>query len=155
MSRLFGLRSRFGIAVAGVGILCATLSACGGGGGGGGTTTSSAPAGTGSSPVVASVATLTWDTPNQDMSGACISGVSSYQIHYGTSADSLSQTATVQSSAVSCTNSGISTACGPIQSCTYPVKNLTSGATWYFAVQVTDTSGQSSGYSNMASKAIP
>ncbi len=150
MSGLFGSRSGFGVAVAGVGVLCAMLSACGGGGG---AAASSAPAGAGSPSAVAPAATLTWNAPNQELSGACINGISSYQIHYGTSAVNLTQTATVQASAVSCTDSGIANACGPILSCTYPVRDLTSG-TWYFAVQVTDTSGQSSGYSNIAAKSI-
>ncbi|MDA8364924.1 MAG: hypothetical protein M0Z84_14185 [Gammaproteobacteria bacterium] len=153
MTRLFGSRGRYGIGLAGVGVLCTILAGCGGGGGAGGAPSSQA--GTGSSSIIAGVsaATLQWNAPNQDMSGACIN-VASYQIHYGTSSTNLTQTATVPAGTVSCTNSGTTNACGPIQSCTYPIKNLSSG-TWYFAVQVTDVSGQQSGYSSIAPDSIP
>ena len=134
-----------------VGFCSVLLAACGGGGG----TSPGAAQATSSSPSVspAGVATLTWNAPNQTLGGSCVD-VASYQVHYGTSPASLGQTQNVPSGSVSCVNSGASDACGPIQSCTDPVGNLSSGV-WYFAVQVTDTSGQQSGYSSVASTPIP
>ena len=147
VTTLMGLRGRCGAGLIGISVLCTMLAACGGG-----SSSSQAGAGSGSTIAGVSKATLTWTAPNQDMNGACIN-VSSYQIHYGTSAASLSQTATVQASTVSCTNTGATNACGPILSCTYPVANLPAG-TWYFSVQVTDTSGQQSGYSSIATESL-
>ena len=149
MTTVMGLRGRCGVNLFGIGVLCTMLAACGGGGG-----SSSSQAGTGSGSTIGGVstATLAWTAPNQDMTGACIN-VSSYQINYGTSADSLSQTATVQAGTVSCTNTGATNACGPVESCTYPIANLPAG-TWYFAVQLTDTSGQQSGQSSIVTESL-
>ena len=144
MTTVMGLRGRCGVNLFGIGVLCTMLAACGGGGG-----SSSSQAGTIGG---VSTATLAWTAPNQDMTGACIN-VSAYQINYGTSADSLSQTATVQAGTVSCTNTGATNACGPIESCTYPIANLPAG-TWYFAVQLTDTAGQQSGQSIIVTESL-
>ena len=147
MIKRFRSRGIVGVGLVGVVMLCVTLAGCGGG-------QSSGQTSTGASSVISGVssATLTWDAPNQDLSGACIN-VASYQINYGTSATNLSQTATVPAGSVSCTDSGTTNACGPIQSCTYPVAKLPAG-TWYFTVQVTDTSGQHSGDSSVASDSV-
>ena len=143
----FTSRGIHSVGLVGVGMLCVMLAGCGGG-------QSSGQTSTGTSSVISGVssATLTWDAPNQDLSGACIN-VASYQINYGTSATNLSQTATVPAGSMSCTNTGTTNACGPIQSCTYPIANLPAG-TWYFTVQVTDTSGQHSGDSSVASDSV-
>ena len=144
---------RSAIGLGGIGVLCLILAGCGGGGSSGATSAAGLPSFSASPGSTPATAVLTWDAPNQDMGGSCIN-VTSYQISYGTSADNLSQTTTVPAGSVSCTNTSTTNACGPVQSCTYSIANLASGV-WYFAVEVTDTAGQQSGESAIASATLP
>ena len=151
MAKYFGRRACHQASLAFVGLLCLVLSGCGGGGSSATGNPSAAPP-TQSKTSNAS-AILTWDAPNQDMSATCIN-VASYHIGYGTSSSGLTQTVNVPSSSISCTNTGTTDSCGPIQSCTYSIANLPSG-TWYFDVSVTDTGGQQSGESPIVSTTLP
>jgi hypothetical protein len=94
-----------------------------------GNPTSSIP-GTGS-------ATLSWDRPTQNTNGTALSDLAGYYIHYGTSADDLTQTITVQGADVS----------------EYEITNLAPG-TYYFAVAAYASDGTESAPSNFASKSI-
>ncbi len=98
-------------------------------------------------------ATLTWEAPNQNNDGSCLTDLSGYRFHRGGAVDDYTILDTVMVNAISCTNSGASNACGTIPTCTYTFNNLASG-TWYFSIQAFNTAGNESGYSNAASKTI-
>lgn len=91
----------------------------------------------GASQVHAGDATLTWTTPTQRTDGSALTNLASYRIYYGTSAASLTQTASV-------TNPGL---------VTYTIQNLAPG-TWYFAMTALDAGGLESARTNVVSKVI-
>jgi hypothetical protein len=82
------------------------------------------------------MATLIWQTPTTDTSGAALTDLAGYRIYYGMSATDLSQT--VQLSI------GIQT---------YVIDALGPG-TWYFAIKAVTSTGAESALSNVASKTI-
>jgi hypothetical protein len=82
-------------------------------------------------------ATLSWDPPTQNINGTPLTDLAGYYIHYGTSADDLTQTITVQGAHVS----------------EYEIINLAAG-TYYFAVTAYTSDGSESAASNVASKSI-
>jgi hypothetical protein len=82
-------------------------------------------------------ATLSWDPPTQNTNGTPLADLAGYYIHYGTSADDLTQTITVQGADVS----------------EYEITNLAPG-TYYFAVTAYASDGSESAASNVASKSI-
>jgi large repetitive protein len=83
-------------------------------------------------------ATLSWTAPTQNSDGSALTDLAGYRIRYGSSADALSQMATVS-------NPGVST---------YVVTGLASG-TWYFAVAAYNTAGGESDPSSVVTKTIP
>lgn len=96
----------------------------------GGSTTAPAP--------TPSSATLTWTAPLTRVDGTAISlsEIASYEISYGTSADNLSKSVTVDGSETS-----------------VEIADLSPG-TWYFSIRVIDSSGLASAYSEVVSKEI-
>jgi hypothetical protein len=82
-------------------------------------------------------ATVNWTPPTENTNGTALTGLAGYQIHYGNSNNSLTQTVQV-------TNAGLTS---------YTLTNLTSG-TWYFGVTASTSSGEQSAMSNVASKTI-
>jgi hypothetical protein len=99
-------------------------------------TSGSSGNGTSSSPGTGT-ATLSWDRPTENTNGTALSDLAGYYIHYGTSADDLTQTITVQGADVS----------------EYEITNLAPG-TYYFAVAAYASDGTESAPSNFASKSI-
>lgn len=157
----------------------AVAAGCGGGGGGGG---SSAPAtrtpdlnsggltGTGggvSTPAPAPTspsdpsapaqrqdyAVLSWDAPTTNADGTCLRDLAGYKVSYGLSPGTYDQAVTLDLAEMSGTDTGRSTECGPVMNYTFLVENLES-ASWYFAVQAVDASGNASGYSNEVIKTV-
>jgi len=82
-------------------------------------------------------ATLVWSTPTLNTDGSTLSGLTGYQILYGTSPASLNQTLQIS-------NPSLTTAI---------VENLSPG-TWYFAIKALATGGQASVQTNVASRII-
>ncbi|GMQ87291.1 MAG: hypothetical protein BMS9Abin08_0491 [Gammaproteobacteria bacterium] len=82
-------------------------------------------------------AALSWTPPMTNEDGSVLDDLAGYKVYYGTSSGSYSSSITVN-------NPGIAS---------YVVDNLLPG-THYFVVTAYDTSGNESGYSNQASKAI-
>jgi hypothetical protein len=97
---------------------------------------SSSATSAGSNPETGS-ATLSWDRPTQNTNGTPLIDLAGYYIRYGTSADDLTQTITVQGAAVS----------------EYEITNLAPG-TYYFAVTAYASDGSESAPSNVANKSI-
>jgi hypothetical protein len=83
-------------------------------------------------------ATLTWTTPTINDDGTPLMTFAGYRIVYGTSANSLAQTAQIANSTVT----------------TYTVTGLSSG-TWYFAVKTYLADGTESTVSNPVTKVVP
>ena len=103
-----------------------------------GTTSSSAPATPSNAPAATSgSATLSWIPPTQNLDGSPITDLSGYHIYYGTNADALTSTITV--------NGGSSS--------TYTVSGLSAG-TYYFSVVAYNAEGVDSPESNLESKTI-
>jgi hypothetical protein len=82
-------------------------------------------------------ATLVWVAPTQNTDGSTVTNLSGYLVWYGTSASSLSVTATITNPATT----------------SYTMPNLGQG-TWYFAVSATSSDGTQSGLSTVVSKTI-
>jgi hypothetical protein len=82
-------------------------------------------------------ATLSWFPPTTDANGEPLTNLAGYKIHYGTNAESLTETITI-------TNPGIST---------YVVSNLSPG-NWYFSVTAFNTYQLQSNFSSVVSKTI-
>lgn len=82
-------------------------------------------------------ATLNWTPPTQNSNGSVLTNLAGYRIHYGTSANNLTQTVQVA-------NPGLTS---------YVLGNL-SGATWYFGVAAYTSAGAESALSNISSKTI-
>lgn len=99
------------------------------------------------------VAQLTWEAPNQNMDDSCLTDLSGYNVHYGTQSGTYNYSQTVMVNGLSCSPSGTSNVCGNILTCTYTVNGLGSG-TWYFALDAFNSTGDVSGYSNVASKVV-
>jgi Putative Ig domain len=82
-------------------------------------------------------ATLYWVPPTQNTNGTPITNLAGYHIYYGTSANALTTTITVEGSS----------------STTYTITNLSAG-TYYFSVVAYNTEGADSQNSNLESKTI-
>lgn len=82
-------------------------------------------------------ATLSWSAPTQNTDGSALTNLAGYRIYYGTNANSLTQTVSINT--VGVTN--------------YVVGNLSAG-TWYFAMRSVNAAGVESDMSNVASKII-
>lgn len=92
----------------GLGVLVATLAACGGGGGGGG---GSAPPPTGTTnppptttpPPTANAPSLTvsWQAPQENVDGSPVSGIDEYRIYYGEASGQYDYTEEVPGAATS------------------------------------------------------
>jgi hypothetical protein len=82
-------------------------------------------------------ATLSWDPPTQNTNGTPLTDLAGYYIHYGTSADDLTETITVEGADV----------------LEFEITNLAQG-TYYFAVTAYASDGTESAVSNVASKSI-
>jgi len=82
-------------------------------------------------------ATLKWTPPTTNTDGSVLTNLAGYKILYGTSADELTQTISVNSPGMS----------------TYIVDNLKLGS-YYFAVRAINANGAESALSNIASKVI-
>ena len=82
-------------------------------------------------------ATVIWTPPTQNSDGSALTNLAGYKIHYGTSANNLTQTIQVG-------NPGLAS---------YVVSNL-SGATWYFGVTSYTSTGAESSMSNIGSKVV-
>lgn len=98
---------------------------------------------------------LQWDAPTTRIDDACLTGsdLTAYHISYGLAPDTYTETLKVAVEDLSCTDTTKSSACGPIQTCSYTVENLGT-ASWYFAVQAVDGNGMASDFSNEAIKTI-
>jgi hypothetical protein len=83
-------------------------------------------------------AIVNWTPPLYNTDGTTLTDLAGYNIHYGTSSTSLTQTVKVA-------NAGLTS---------YTLTNLTSG-TWYFGVSSYDSTGVESAVSNAASITIP
>lgn len=129
--------------------LSTVLAACGGGGGG----SAGTGGGTGEVPTGEHYVVLTWEAPATREDGTCLDGLASYQVSYGLSPGVYDKTETVEVAGMSSSETGRSTACGPVRSYSYLVDNL-SPASWYFAVRAVDNAGNISNYSNEAIKTI-
>lgn len=97
---------------------------------GGGSTTPPVSGGSGA-------ATLSWHPPTQNTNGSTITGLAGYQIKYGASANSLTQTVKV-------TNPGLTS---------YVIESLAPG-TYYFGIAAYTSSGAQSALSGLVSKTI-
>jgi Putative Ig domain len=82
-------------------------------------------------------ATLAWTPPTENSDGTVLTDLAGYRIHYGTSKDQLTRTATI-------TNPGLTS---------YLVDQLTTG-TWYFSMTAYSTSGTESSPSAVISTTI-
>jgi hypothetical protein len=82
-------------------------------------------------------ATLSWVPPSVNVDGTPVGTLAGYTIHYGNSADALTQTTQVA-------NPGV---------LTYVVGDLAPG-TWYFAVEAYTANGISSGLSAVGSASV-
>jgi Putative Ig domain len=82
-------------------------------------------------------AALEWTPPTENVDGSLLSNLAGYRLHYGTSANNLTQTVQVA-------NPGLTS---------YVVENLSAG-TWYFAVTSYTTSGVESSLSGVVSSSI-
>jgi hypothetical protein len=82
-------------------------------------------------------ATLSWDPVTKDTSGNTLQDLAGYEIHYGTSAETMYN---------------VELLTNPNQT-TYTVTNLSPG-TWYFGVSAYTTAYTESALSNVASKTI-
>jgi len=91
----------------------------------------------GNVPTGSGMATLTWQAPTTDTSGAALTNLAGYRIYYGMSASNLSQT-------VQLSNTGIQT---------YVIDALGPG-TWYFAIKAVTGTGAESALSDVVSKTI-
>jgi hypothetical protein len=83
-------------------------------------------------------ATLDWTAVTQNLDGTTLTNLAGYNIHYGTSASSLTQVIQVSNPSLTA----------------YVVSNLSSG-TWYFGVAAYTTGGTEGALSNVGSKSIP
>lgn len=133
-------------------LLCVLVSGCGGGSENGDTGPSDSRSPSTGSETTGPV-TLTWEAPNQNADDTCLADLSGYRIYQGTSIGNYTVAETVLVNALSCAPSGMSNACGTIQTCNYTLYNVPSG-TWYFAVQAFDATNEGSAYSNVVSKTI-
>jgi hypothetical protein len=160
-----GRGSHRGVYLCAAAALGFALSGCGGGGGGSGaaatastsqaatstvgtsavgTSAASTPSGAGSSTAASapptassSAVTLNWNPPTENTDGTPLTNLSGYDIHYGTSSGSYTQTITVS-------NPGIAT---------YVVDNLTPG-TYYFSVAAINSQGIESPLSPQVSTTV-
>jgi large repetitive protein len=82
-------------------------------------------------------ATLDWTSVTQNSNGTALSNLAGYQIHYGTSANNLSQTVQITNPTVT----------------SYVITNLAAG-TWYFGVAAYTSSGMVGTLSNVGQKTI-
>jgi hypothetical protein len=82
-------------------------------------------------------ATLSWTPVTTDTSGAALTNLAGYKIHYGTSAQAMYTVDVLENPSKT----------------TYVVQGLSSG-TWYFAVSAYTTSDTEGALSNVASKTI-
>lgn len=98
-------------------------------------------------------ATLSWDAPNTNTDGSCLTDLAGFTVYYGTASGSYSYNQTLAADTASCREMTTNT-CGAIQRCSYSVQGL-SAATWYFAVAAYNASGVYSALSNEASKTLP
>jgi len=83
-------------------------------------------------------ATVSWNAPTQNTDGSALTNLAGFNIYYGTSATTLSQSVQIASPGLT----------------TYALGNLAPG-TWYFAVNAYTAAGAESALSSIASKTIP
>jgi hypothetical protein len=98
---------------------------------------SSSSSSSSSSAAAAGTATVSWVAPTQNSDGTPLGNLAGYNVYYGTSAGSLTQS--VQVSSASATS--------------YVVTSLGAG-TWYFAVTAYTNTGVESSLSSVVSKTI-
>jgi hypothetical protein len=79
--------------------------------------------------------TLDWTPPTENTDGTVLSNLKGYRVHYGTSANNLTQS-------VELANAGLTS---------YVVSNLSSG-TWYFGMSAYSTTGAESSLSGVVSQ---
>lgn len=89
--------------------------------------------------VASGTATLTWTPPTENTDGSPLVDLAGYIVYWGTAPGDYTSSATLS-------NPGLTS---------YVVENLASGRTYYFATTAYNGGGLESGFSNMASKAIP
>ena len=122
-------------------VLGLALSGCGGGGGAPASSaaaTQNSSSSASSLPAASSNAvTINWTPPTENMDGTALTNLSGYDIHYGTSSGSYTQS-------ISVANAGIAT---------YVVDNLTPG-TYYFSVAAVNASGTESPLSSEVSATV-
>lgn len=99
-------------------------------------------------------ATLSWDAPNTNTDGSCLTDLAGYTVYYGTASGRYTYNQTLAANTANCSNTTNSNACGTIQRCRYTVQGL-GAATWYFALSAYNSNGVYSALSNEASKTLP
>ncbi len=82
---------------------------------------------------------MSWIAPRQNTDGSKITDLAGYMIYYGTGSDSLNHSIEVKDP----------------RATTYTVKNLKSGATYYFSIVAFTTGGIRGSASPTVSKTIP
>lgn len=82
-------------------------------------------------------ATLSWSAPTENVDGSALTNLAGYRIHYGVSADALTQEVAINTTGTT----------------TYMVTDL-APATYYFAIKAVTTTGAESSLSSVASKTI-
>lgn len=97
--------------------------------------------------------TLAWDSPSAEANQACPAQLSGYKVYMGTAPGVYSITQTLPVNGLSCSSTGQSGSCGPIQTCSYRISGLAAG-TWYFAVTAYDSAGSESVFSNTAAHTV-
>jgi hypothetical protein len=109
----------------------------GGGGGGGGT----------------AAVTVQWDAPITNTDQSCIAALGGFIVSYGESPGLYSKQVDVPLAGANCANSGTSTSCGSVLTCSHQLAGLAAG-NWYFTVTVYDSDLSRSETSNEASVTI-
>ena len=84
------------------------------------------------------VITLNWLPPTENTDGSSLNNLSGYKIYYGTSADTLTSSITIN-------NPGLSS---------YVIENLALGNVYYFTITAINGANIESGYSNIVTRNI-
>src|ERR1700722_11275127 len=98
------------------------------------------PASTGTGPITPSTAdnvTLSWSAPTENTNGSALTNLAGYVIHYGTSANAMTQTIDINTAGM----------------LTYVVDNLSAG-NWYFQIVSVNTAGVQSSPSSTVTASI-
>jgi hypothetical protein len=146
------------VAVAGCGQAqqyAATGGTTGGGGGstGGGTGGSTGGGSGGSGTTGTGTVTLSWNAPTSYSDQSCVTNLAGYTVNYGTSSGAYGFQESIPVGSANCVDTGVTSACGPVMSCSYTVKGLSKGK-WYFSTSAYTADSTVSPLSNEASYSV-